>query len=77
MTQAQSNPYRYSDSNKRYQTYDYYLRRTFGGKVAKLPLDAGFTCPNPTSPRERIGFCCASTAAAEARTRYLTAPRGG
>lgn len=46
MTQAQSNPYRYSDSNKRYQTYDYYLRRTFGGKVAKLPLDAGFTCPN-------------------------------
>ncbi len=46
MTQAECNPYRYSDSNKRYQTYDYYLRHTFGTKVAKLPLDAGFTCPN-------------------------------
>lgn len=46
MTQAQSNPYPYSDSNKRYQTYEYYLRRTFGAKVAKLPLDGGFSCPN-------------------------------
>ena len=46
MTQAECNPYRYSDSNKRYQTYDYYLRHTFGTKAAKLPLDAGFTCPN-------------------------------
>ena len=46
MTQAQSNPYPYSDSNKRYQTYEYYLRRTFGAKAAKLPLDGGFSCPN-------------------------------
>lgn len=46
MTQAQSNPFLYSDSNKRYYTYDYYLRHRFGAKCAKLPLDAGFTCPN-------------------------------
>ena len=46
MTQTQTNPFPHSDSNKRYYTYDYYLRRTFGGKCAKLPLDAGFTCPN-------------------------------
>lgn len=46
MTQAEQNPFLYSDSNKRYYTYDYYLRRTFGGKCVKLPLDAGFTCPN-------------------------------
>ncbi len=46
MTQAQNNPYPYSDTNKRYYTYDYYLRRIFGAKCAKLPLDAGFTCPN-------------------------------
>lgn len=46
MTQAENNPFRYSDTNKRYYTYDYYLRRHFGGKCAKLPLDAGFTCPN-------------------------------
>ena len=46
VTQAQKNPYPYSDTNKRYYTYDYFLKQTFGGKVAKLPLDAGFTCPN-------------------------------
>ena len=46
MTQAESNPYVNSDTNKRYQTYEYYLRTTFGGKVAKLPLDGGFSCPN-------------------------------
>ncbi len=46
MTQAERNPFPHSDTNKRYYTYDYYLRSTFGGKCAKLPLDAGFTCPN-------------------------------
>ena len=46
VTQAASNPFAYSDTNKRYYTYDYFLKSTFGGKVAKLPLDAGFTCPN-------------------------------
>ena len=45
-TQAEQNPFAYSDTNKRYHTYDYYLRRHFGAKCAKLPLDAGFTCPN-------------------------------
>ena len=45
-TQGASNPFVHSDSNKRYYTYDYYLRKTFGGKCAKLALDAGFTCPN-------------------------------
>ena len=45
-TQRSSNPYKYTDSNKRYYTYDYYLRKTFGGKCVKIPIDAGFTCPN-------------------------------
>ena len=45
-TQVTQNPYRYSDTNKRYYTYDYYLRSTFGGKCMKIPIDAGFTCPN-------------------------------
>ncbi len=44
--QALSNPYPHSDTNKRYYTYDYYLKQTFGGKCAKIPLDAGLTCPN-------------------------------
>ncbi len=45
-TQAATNPYPNSDTNKRYYTYDYYLRSTFGAKCAKLPIDAGFSCPN-------------------------------
>ena len=45
-TQRASNPFLHSDSNKRYYTYDYYLKKTFGGKCAKIPIDAGFTCPN-------------------------------
>ena len=44
--QAKTNPYPHSDTNKRYYTYDYYLKQTFGGKCAKIPLDAGMTCPN-------------------------------
>ncbi len=46
MAQRDTNPYPNSDSNKRYYTYDYWLRRTFGGKCMKIPIDAGFTCPN-------------------------------
>jgi len=56
MTQRENNPYRFSDTNKRYYTYDYYLRRTFGQKVAKIPLDAGFTCPN-IDGRCGVGGC--------------------
>ena len=56
ITQRNSNPYKYSDSNKRYHTYDYYLRQTFGGKCAKIPIDAGFTCPN-IDGRCGVGGC--------------------
>ena len=44
--QSQINPFDNSDSNKRYYTYDYFLKKTYGGKCAKIPLDAGFSCPN-------------------------------
>ena len=36
----------YSDDNKRYHTLNYHLRHTFGQKTVRIPLDAGFTCPN-------------------------------
>lgn len=52
----EKNPFPYSDTNKRYYTYDYYLRKTFGGKCAKIPLDAGFTCPN-IDGRCAVGGC--------------------
>ena len=46
MSQADNNPFRFSDTNKRYHTYDFYLKHRFGEKCAKIPLDCGFTCPN-------------------------------
>lgn len=55
-TQAETNPFPYSDSNKRYHSYDYFLRKKFGKKCAKLPLDGGFTCPNRDGTRG-IGGC--------------------
>lgn len=39
-------PFIYSDDNKRYHTYNYYLRHRFGQKVFKVSLDAGLSCPN-------------------------------
>ena len=39
-------PFSFTDGGKRYHTYDYWLKSTFGGKCAKIPLDAGFSCPN-------------------------------
>ncbi|MBQ4054215.1 MAG: TIGR01212 family radical SAM protein [Clostridia bacterium] len=46
MAKAKVNPFPYSDSNKRYHTFDYYLRQRFGRKCARITLDAGFSCPN-------------------------------
>ena len=46
MTQAERNPFPHSDTNKRYHTYTYYLKKRFGAKCVKLPIDAGLTCPN-------------------------------
>lgn len=40
------NKFPYSDDNKRYHTWNYHLRHTFGTKVMKISLNAGFTCPN-------------------------------
>ena len=54
--QKDINPFVNSDSNKRYYTYDYYLKKTFGGKCMKIPLDAGFTCPN-IDGRCSVGGC--------------------
>lgn len=54
--QKDINPFKNSDSNKRYYTYDYYLKKTFGGKCMKIPLDAGFTCPN-IDGRCSVGGC--------------------
>lgn len=46
----------YSDDNKRYHTLNYHLRHTFGEKTVRIPLDAGFTCPN-IDGRCGVGGC--------------------
>ncbi len=38
--------FKYSNTNKRYYTLDYYYKQMFNTKVAKINLDANFTCPN-------------------------------
>lgn len=32
--------------HRRFNSYSGYFRRTFGGRVQKISVDAGFTCPN-------------------------------
>lgn len=56
------NPFPFSDDNKRYHTWNYYLRHRFGKKIAKVPLDGGFTCPNRDGTRGYGGctFCTSS-----------------
>ena len=38
--------FKYSDTNKRYYTLDYFYKHKFNSKVFKVSLNAGFTCPN-------------------------------
>ncbi len=38
--------FKYSDSNKRYHTLNYYYKNKYGCKIAKISLNLGLTCPN-------------------------------
>lgn len=40
------NKFKYSNSNKRYHTLDYFYKTKFNSKVFKVSLDANFSCPN-------------------------------
>ncbi len=55
----QNSPFVYSDTNKRYHTYDYYLRRRYGSKCARIPIDAGFSCPNREGGMSGCIYCSA------------------
>lgn len=48
--------FKYSDSNKRYHTLDYFYKHKFGSKIAKISLNAGFTCPNKDGTKG-VGGC--------------------
>lgn len=56
-----NNSFKYSDDNKRYHTWNYHLRHKFGGKVFKVALNGGFTCPNRDGTRGTGGctYCSA------------------
>ena len=48
--------FKYSDTNKRYYTLDYFYKHKFNSKVFKVSLNAGFTCPNKDG-RVGVGGC--------------------
>ena len=51
----EKNPFAKSLANKRYYTWDYHLKEKFGGKVFKVSLDGGFSCPNIDGTKGRGG----------------------
>lgn len=60
------NSFKYSDSNKRYHTLDYFYKNKFNSKVFKVSLNAGFTCPN-IDGMVGVGGCiyCSSSGSGE------------
>ena len=48
--------FKYSNSNKRYHTLDYFYKHKFGCKIAKISLNGGFTCPNKDGTKG-VGGC--------------------
>ena len=41
-----TNTFKYSNTNKRYHTLDYYYKNKFNQKIFKVSLNANFSCPN-------------------------------
>lgn len=58
----QRNPFPYTFDDKRYHTWNYHLKQTFGHKVFKVSLDGGFDCPNRDGTVSHGGctFCSAA-----------------
>ena len=56
MNTIADNPFEFSDDNKRYHTYNYYLRKRFGKKVFKVPLNVDLGCPNRDGTKG-VGGC--------------------
>jgi len=48
--------FKYSNSNKRYYTLDYFYKTKFNSKVFKVSLNAGFSCPNKDGTKG-LGGC--------------------
>lgn len=50
------NIFPYTLDNKRYHTYNYFLKTKYQKKIAKVSLNANFTCPNRDGSKG-IGGC--------------------
>lgn len=48
--------FKHSNTNKRYYTLDYFYKHKFNCKIAKVSLNAGFTCPNRDGTKG-VGGC--------------------
>jgi hypothetical protein len=58
--------FKYSNTNKRYHTFDYYLKNKYHSKVFKVSLNANFTCPNRDGSKGINGCAfCSSLGAGE------------
>lgn len=58
--------FKYSDTNKRYHTLDYFYKQKFGCKVFKVSLNAGFSCPNIDGTKGKGGcIYCSSMGSGE------------
>ncbi|MBR1863049.1 MAG: TIGR01212 family radical SAM protein [Ruminococcus sp.] len=55
--------FRYSDDNKRFHSYSYYLKKRFGRKVYKVPLNLDLGCPNRDGTKG-VGGCAFCSAKA-------------
>ena len=58
--------FKYSNTNKRYYTLDYFYKQKFNSKVFKVSLNAGFSCPNKDG-KVGLGGCiyCSKTGSGE------------
>lgn len=57
------NSFPYAENqHKRYHSWNYALRQEFGEKIFKVPIDAGFDCPNRDGTVAKGGctFCSVS-----------------
>lgn len=62
MTELRAGQLPFSGSDKRFHAYSAYLRRRFGSRVFKVPLNLGLTCPNRDGSKGTGGciFCSGS-----------------
>ena len=63
------NNFKYTLDNKRYHTFNYYLKTTYGCKVSKVIIDGHFSCPNRDG-KKGYGGCifCSSTGSGDSNS---------